>query len=78
MYDWIGLRELSGGYDGSMDLQTFVLRLVFLAVTIGGLTCALVGSWVAEQCGRRQTEGMVLGFLLGPFGVLVEALLPRK
>lgn len=36
-----------------------------------------LGSWVAEQCGRDTLEGMVLGGLLGPFGVIIEGLLPK-
>jgi hypothetical protein len=34
------------------------------------------GSWVAAQKGRSPGEGFALGCLLGPIGVLVEAMLP--
>jgi|GEM_PF-5937317 len=34
------------------------------------------GSWVAAQKGRSPGEGFTLGCLLGPIGVLVEAMLP--
>lgn len=60
-----------------MAPEAFIARLAFLAITAGSILCALIGSWVAEQCGRRKVEGMILGFLLGPFGVILEALLPR-
>jgi hypothetical protein len=36
-----------------------------------------LGGWVATQKRRDTGEGMVLGLLFGPFGVLVEALLPQ-
>ncbi len=42
------------------------------------LVYAVLGSWIAVQNGRRKVEGGVLGFLLGPFGVLVEAILPSR
>jgi hypothetical protein len=35
------------------------------------------GGWVATQKRRGVGEGMVLGLLFGPLGVLVEALLPQ-
>jgi hypothetical protein len=41
-------------------------------VWFGGL-----GVYVASQCGRSQLEGVVLGFLMGPLGVLAIASLPR-
>lgn len=37
-----------------------------------------LGQWVATQCGRGAIEGLLLGMLLGPFGVLIEALLPKN
>lgn len=44
----------------------------------GGLVFGLLGRWVADQCGRRGSEGFVLGFLFGPVGVIIEALLPHQ
>jgi hypothetical protein len=38
--------------------------------------CGPLGGWVAGQKGRSGAEGFALGFVFGPFGVLVEALLP--
>lgn len=36
-----------------------------------------LGGYVAQQKRRNMTEGVLLG-LLGPFGVLIEALLPTN
>jgi hypothetical protein len=53
---------------------TFLLYLwsVLAFCTVFGL----FGSWVARQKQRRELEGLILGALFGPFGVLIEALLP--
>lgn len=40
--------------------------------------CAGVGAYVAGAKGREPAEGGVLGFLLGPFGILIAALLPTR
>jgi hypothetical protein len=45
---------------------------------IVGVVFGLFGGWTASQKNRDAGEGAVLGFLFGPFGVLVEALLPTK
>jgi hypothetical protein len=42
------------------------------------LVCGLLGRWVAFQCGRETSEGFWLGFLFGPLGVVLEALLPHR
>jgi len=49
-----------------------ILFLCFLA------WCAFagLGYYIAGQKGRSEAEGLILGFLFGPVGVLVEALLP--
>lgn len=47
--------------------------LVIFGVALG---CSLVGTYVAEEKHRSPGEGLILGFLLGPIGVLVEAMLP--
>jgi len=44
-----------------------------LAAWVGS---AVLGAWVAAQKSRSTFEGFALGCLFGPFGVLVEALLP--
>lgn len=37
---------------------------------------AVLGRWMAGQKGRSKLEGTILGLLFGPFGCLVEGLLP--
>lgn len=41
------------------------------------LLWAVVTRWVAYHCGRRRKEGLWLGFLLGPLGLVIELALPR-
>lgn len=38
----------------------------------------LLGVYVAGEKGRSGWEGFALAFVFGPFGVIVEALLPRR
>lgn len=38
----------------------------------------LLGVYVAGEKGRSGWEGFILALLFGPFGVLIEALLPRR
>ena len=58
------------------DMQTPLL--VFGVSAVSMLVCGVLGSWVAAEKRRDTSEGFWLGFLLGPFGVLVELLLPVK
>ena len=53
-------------------------QLVLTIVLVVGLPAvfAFLGDWVAEQKHRRKPEGFFLGLFLGPYGVLLEALLP--
>jgi hypothetical protein len=46
-----------------------VLGLIWLA-------SGVLGRYVALQKGRSAGEGFALGFLFGPLGALIEALLP--
>jgi hypothetical protein len=50
----------------------------FIGILILGAMFAGLGYWVADQKGRSTTEGAVLGFLFGPLGVLIVALLPAQ
>lgn len=52
---------------------TTVLAALALA---GILLWGPLGAWVASQKRRALGEGFVLGAVFGPFGVLIEALLP--
>lgn len=59
-------------WDGIIwGMENWIYLVLFAVV------CAFIGRWVAYQCGRRQKEGFWLGLLLGPFGVLIELLLPK-
>ena len=49
----------------------------FVVWSFGWFIWIPVGGYVASQKGRSVTEGVLLG-LLGPFGAIVEALLPTK
>jgi uncharacterized membrane protein YeaQ/YmgE (transglycosylase-associated protein family) len=49
---------------------------IALAVVIGIVIFGLLGGWVAGEKHRHEGEGFLLGFFLGPYGVLIEALLP--
>jgi hypothetical protein len=51
------------------------MEFLFIIVVIA-IVFALFGSWVAGQKNRDQGEGATLGCIFGPFGVLIEALLP--
>jgi hypothetical protein len=42
------------------------------------IVSACLGAWIASQKGRSGVEGLILGFLFGPMGVIVEAVLPTK
>lgn len=41
-----------------------------------GLGCGLLGVFVATEKRRSQSEGFLLGFLFGPIGAVIVALLP--
>ena len=50
--------------------------LVFFVTTVVVFGFSILGGWLAREKNRDATEGYALGFLFGPFGVLIEALLP--
>lgn len=49
----------------------------FFLIALFQLVWILLGGYVAQQKRRNMKEGVLLG-LLGPFGVLIEALLPTN
>jgi hypothetical protein len=49
---------------------------IFVLAFLVACVCSGVGAYVSAQKERGATEGAVFGFLLGPFGVLIAALLP--
>ncbi len=50
----------------------FLLILIPIWMVMGAL-----GAWVAMAKNRSPIEGLMLGFLFGPFGVLIAALMPN-
>jgi hypothetical protein len=58
-----------------MDTIAGMVYVVVWMVTAVVFAC--LGAYVASQCGRWVVEGVSLGFLFGPLGVLVVAVLPR-
>jgi muconolactone delta-isomerase len=54
-----------------MDASVLMFALMIYAATFGGLSM-----WIATQKNRDQGEGIILGLLFGPFGCLIEALMP--
>jgi hypothetical protein len=61
-----------------MDTDTLDYVMKCLAAIV--VLCSIwggLGYYVARQCGRNFVEGFVLGFLFGPFGAILVALLPR-
>lgn len=56
-----------------MDIPPGLLFLAFVGFMVG---MSYLGAWVAKQKGRPRYEGFILGGLMGPFGVIVEGLLP--
>jgi hypothetical protein len=49
---------------------------ILLVCLVGGVVFGMLGTWIASQKNRDSGEGFALGCLFGPFGALVEALLP--
>jgi hypothetical protein len=54
-----------------MEMEGFIIAGFLL-----WLVFVVFGGWVAAQKGRSVWEGAILAGLFGPFGVLIEALLP--
>jgi hypothetical protein len=50
--------------------------LLVIGAGFGWLCFVGLGSWVAMQKNRSEGEGALLALIFGPFGVLIEALLP--
>ena len=47
---------------------------IVLLLLVVGACSRRPGAYVARQKGRSEVEGLLLGFLFGPLGVLVIAL----
>jgi hypothetical protein len=51
--------------------------LIAAGVIATWCACAGLGAWVAGEKRRPAAQGVILGFLFGPIGVLILALLPN-
>lgn len=49
---------------------------IFLIVSAWLIVFGAFGGYVSIQVGREPAEGLILGALFGPLGVIVAALLP--
>ena len=58
------------------SLDVIAKWVVGAIVFCAGWGC--LGYYVAKQCGRNVVEGFVFGFILGPLGVILVALMPRR
>ena len=58
-----------------MDLDTLVK--VLAAVGVYAALFGFLGHYVAERCRGNTTEGMILGAVFGPLGVILVALMPN-
>jgi hypothetical protein len=53
-----------------------MIVLAVLIVLFCGLICSLAGYYISAEKGRGGFEGLLLGFLFGPFGLLLTVLMP--
>jgi hypothetical protein len=70
-----GIPELTPMESPKDHIMTWPGLILFIAVA-NGVIFGILGSWVAGTKTRDKDEGFLLGFLFGPFVVLIEALLP--
>lgn len=61
--------SVHAGKDTQMSNFLVILAPIWLAM-------AALGAWVSLQKHRNPSEGLILGILFGPFGVLIAALMP--
>ena len=54
------------------------MELLVFMVVVSAIASMALGAWVSIQKNRAPEEGMVLGLLFGPFGVLIAALVPTR
>ena len=72
---------VNGAENTWLDVQSVFFRTLFspialLTVIVGAVVFAALGIWLADYKLRSPVEGFVLGFFLGPLGILIEAALP--
>jgi len=52
--------------------------VIVAIIAIDAFVRGAIGLYVAQQKHRPQLEGLILGVLLGVFGIIVEAMLPTQ
>lgn len=57
-------------------MDTYLAVLVVAAAV--WIAFGVFGAWISKEKGRDSTQGAVIGFLFGPLGVFVLAMLPAK
>jgi len=68
---------MESSYPIHATLLWFDTILLYILYFVGaGVVCGGLSAWIAGEKNRGFGEGLLLGFLFGPLGVLVEALLP--
>jgi uncharacterized membrane protein YeaQ/YmgE (transglycosylase-associated protein family) len=50
---------------------------IFFILILAGLVCGFIGHYIGKPK-ERAAEGFWLGFLLGPIGIIAEAILPDR
>lgn len=54
-----------------------IVVVLFIAFMVA-LAFGFFGAWICGEKGRDRNPGMIIGFLFGPLGCLILALLPAK
>jgi hypothetical protein len=75
VYGW---KETLLRFESFIVLELIYFPLLTLAFLFGLPLCGLLGLWIAARKLRSSAEGFILGFLLGPVGVIIEAALPDE
>lgn len=64
--------------DFGPTLVRFMMRNGLVVVAMGAVAFGVLGGYVARAKGRASGEGVAIGALFGPIGVVVVGLLPES
>jgi hypothetical protein len=79
----VSLEIAVNGVDNTwLDVKTIFFKTLFSPLTLLGVVfvsmiCAAAEVWMAAYKLRTPFEGFMLGFFLGPVGIVIEAALPE-